>query len=85
MDTPAPATGLRRVVGMGGGAAGWGFDIVMGIFLANLVVALPLGILSYFIGDPGYLLTAADIVACVFGVRFMRRARAETGPAWSRG
>lgn len=69
---------------MGGGVAGWVFDIVIGLFTANVLVGIPLAILGYFTGNPGYLVAAIWVLAGVFGVRFMRRARSETGPVWSR-
>lgn len=85
MDTATPATGLRRMVGLGEGVAGWLFDILFGAFLGGLVAAIPLSVLELFLGDPAHLLTIAMVIASILGIRFMRRARTETGPVWFGG
>jgi hypothetical protein len=76
--------GFRRIVGVSGGAVGWLFDIICGFVIAGFVAGIPLSVLDYFVGNPAYLLTVAQLVASGFGIRFMRRARTETGPVWFR-
>jgi hypothetical protein len=80
----ADTRGSRRIFGLGSGAGGWVFDILVGLVLANLVVAIPLGVLAWYLGNPAHLLTLASVGAGVCGVVFMRRARGQTGPAWFR-
>jgi hypothetical protein len=74
----------RGIFGRGAGLGGWFFDVWIGILLAGLVTSIPLGLLTALLGDPLYLVTGLSSAAAVGGVTFMRRARAETGPAWFR-
>lgn len=84
MPSTASRFGLRRAVGVGNGFGGLLFDLLFGVVLGGFVAAIPLGLLSALIGDPAHVLTALYVVAVVTGIRFMRKARAETGPAWFR-
>lgn len=82
MDSATLSTGLRRILGLGGGVTGWLFDILFGASLGGLVAAIPLSVLQLYVGDRAHLLSVAVVVASVLGIRFMRRARTKAGPVW---
>ena len=62
--------------------AGWSFDIVMGVILGAFLAALPLLVVELLVGVPTWVAVTAQVAGACAGVRFMRRARTETGAAW---